>query len=244
MTSNQTTAGVSTTAPGKGFRPSPGAGGFTRIISSIFRVREMSVLIVNIVLIGYFAIANPAFMTAGNIANIADFFSAVAMIAVAEVFLLICGEIDLSSGMTFALIPIIMMTLNNDGMQLWLALLISLMFAVLIGVFNGVISQFLKLPSFIATLGTMYLLHGFALTLAGSTPISAPTDGVLVNIFGGFQWSELIWALAIGFILHILLTQTRYGVHTIASGANLLGASEAGIRVIWARCEHLSSPLS
>jgi simple sugar transport system permease protein len=218
---------------GGGASPSPASGPFSRFAAGIFRVRELSVLIVNIILIIYFSISNSSFLTSGNISNIADFFSSVAMIAAAEVFLLICGEIDLSAGMTFALIPIIMVTLNNNGLQLWLALIISLVIAAAIGLFNGLVNQYIKLPSFIATLGTLYLLHGVALTIAGSTPLPAPTDGVLVAIFGGAQWSELIWALAIGVILHILLTQTRYGAHTIATGANMLGSSEAGIRVGW-----------
>jgi simple sugar transport system permease protein len=213
----------------------PGSGRLSRIGAGIFRIRELSVLLVNIILIVYFAIANPSFLTAGNISNIADFFSAAAIIAAAEVFLLICGEIDLSAGMTFALIPIIMVTLNNNGLPLGLALAISLVVGIAIGLFNGLVNQYLKLPSFIATLGTMYVLHGIALKIAGSTPLPAPTEGVLVGIFGGFHWSELIWALCIGVILQIVLTQTRWGAHTIATGANAIGASEAGIRVSWVK---------
>ena len=197
----------------------------------VFRIRELSVLLVNIVLIIYFSLANPEFFTAGNISNIADFFSAAAIIASGQVFLLICGEIDLSAGMTFALIPIIMVVLNNNGMVLWLALLLSMLVAVVIGLFNGFVNQYIKLPSFIATLGTLYILHGIALSLAGSTPLPAPTSGVIVAIFGGFQWSELIWALTIGVVLQIVLTQTRWGAHTIASGANFQGAAESGIKV-------------
>jgi simple sugar transport system permease protein len=213
------------------------AGNFA---AGVFRIRELSVLLVVVVLVLYFGFANSAFLSADNLSNIADFFSAVAIIAVGEVFLLICGEIDLSAGYTFALVPIIMVTLNSDGIPLIVSLLISLAFAVVVGLFNGLVNQFIKLPSFITTLGTLYVLHGIALKIAGSTPLPAPGqsgtpltggDNVLIQIFGGFKWSELIWALVIGAILHVVLTQTRWGAHTIATGANPIGASEAGIRV-------------
>ena len=197
----------------------------------ILRVRELSVLVVDIVLIIYFGVANPAFFTLSNIQNISDFFSAAALIAVGEVYLLVCGEIDLSAGMTFALVPVAMVTLNNDGIQLWLALIIGLAFAAVIGLFNGLVTQYLNLPSFITTLGTLYLLHGVALTLAGSTPLPAPQDGIIPSIFGVWKWSELTWTVIILLVMQVVLIQTRWGTHTIATGANMIGASEAGIRV-------------
>jgi simple sugar transport system permease protein len=210
------------------------ANGVKAFGNRVLRVRELSVLVVDIVLIAYFGLANPAFFTVPNIQNIANFFSAVALIAAGETFLLICGEIDLSAGMTFALVPVIMVALNGeqgDGLPLWLCLIISLAIAAVIGIFNGLVTQYLKLPSFITTLGTLYVLHGISLTIAGSTPLPAPEDGVLPAIFGGWTWSELVWTIGIVIVMQVVLTQTRWGAHTIATGANLLGASEAGIKV-------------
>ena len=117
------------------------------------------------------------------------------------------------------------------GLPLWLCLIISLTIAALIGVFNGLVTQYLKLPSFITTLGTLYVLHGISLTIAGSTPLPAPQDGVIPAIFGGWMWSELLWTIGIVLIMQVVLTQTRWGAHTIATGANYLGAAEAGIKV-------------
>ncbi|WIB68406.1 ABC transporter permease [Curtobacterium sp. MCBD17_035] len=199
-------------------------------LGGVLRIREFSVLVVDVALIIYFAATNHAFLTGSNIGNIANFLSAAAIIAAGEVFLLICGEIDLSAGMTFALTPILMVTFA-DAMPLWTALLLALVVATLIGLFNGVVNQYLKLPSFIATLGTLYGLHGVALAIAGSTPLPAPTKGALVAVFGGYQWSELVWAVLIVIVMQVVLTSTRSGVHTIATGANLVGASEAGIAV-------------
>lgn len=200
----------------------------------LLRIRELSVLVVVIVLIIYFGVANSAFFTASNVQNIADFFAAAAMIAVGEVFLLVCGEIDLSAGMTFALIPVIMVTLNGEngeGLPLWLSLILGLVFAAVIGLFNGLVTQYLRLPSFITTLGSLYILHGISLTLAGSTPLPAPQDGIIPVIFGGWQWSELTWTVVMVIVFQVVLTQTRWGAHTIAAGANVVGAAESGIKV-------------
>jgi simple sugar transport system permease protein len=231
MSSISETDAVSTVAP----EPPPlRRPRFFTVGSRVLCVRELSVLVVNIILIVYFGLANPAFFSLSNVENIANFFSAVALIAAGETFLLICGEIDLSAGMTFAVVPVIMVTLNGEngqGLPLWLAMIISLLAAALIGAFNGLVTQFLRLPSFITTLGTLYVLHGISLTLAGSTPLPAPQEGVIPEIFGGWTWSELIWAVVIVLVMQIILTQTRWGAHTIATGANALGAAEAGIKV-------------
>jgi simple sugar transport system permease protein len=48
---------------------------------------------------------------------------------------------------------------------------------------------------------------------------------------GEWGYSEIIWTLVIAAVMHVLLRHTRWGLHTIASGANPLGASEAGIQV-------------
>ena len=214
--------------------PERSPSGLRSATNRVLRVRELSVLVVDIVLIVYFGLANPEFFSTGNFQNIANFFSAAALIAVGETFLLICGEIDLSAGMTFALIPVIMVTLNGEageGLPLWLCVIISLVIAALIGVFNGLVTQYLKLPSFITTLGTLYVLHGVSLTIAGSTPLPAPQEGIVPAVLGGWMWSELLWTIGIVLIMQVVLTQTRWGAHTIATGANLLGASEAGIKV-------------
>jgi len=52
----------------------------------------------------------------------------------------------------------------------------------------------------------------------------------VVQIFGGYKWSEILWAIAIVVLMQIVLTQTKMGTYTIATGANMLGAAEAGIK--------------
>jgi simple sugar transport system permease protein len=198
--------------------------------SSVLRLRELSVVIVVIALVLYFQFSNSAFTSSSNIGNIANFASAAAIVAAGEVFLLVCGEIDLSAGMTFGLVPFVMMAANDDGVPMLLSVLIALAVAVVIGLFNGLVNQLLKLPSFITTLGTLYLLHGITLKVSNNFPRPAPQDGTLMHILGASKWSEFIWAVGLAVLMQVVLTQTPWGAQTIATGANMLGASEAGIR--------------
>jgi len=208
------------------------SAGLAGVGSSLLRLRELSVIIVAIALFAYFSIHSPSsFLSKSNFSNISDFVSAWAIIAAGEVMLLVCGEIDLSAAMTYALTPIVMMSLHGNGLPLFVAFLISLVVAATVGLFNGLVTVFLGLPSFITTLGTLFLLHGITLKISGSNPMAAPTEGNLVQALGGWKWSEILWAIAIAIAMQIVLTNTKWGAYTIATGANFVGAAEAGIKV-------------
>jgi simple sugar transport system permease protein len=217
-----------------------------RAAGAILRLRELSVVLVVVVLVGYFAVANSAFLSAANIANVANFTSAVAIVAVGEVFLLICGEIDLSTGMTFALVPFVMLAANDRGVPMLVAVLLGLLAAAAIGLFNGLVTQLLRLPSFITTLGSLYLLHGVTLKVSNNFPRPAPQDGPLWQVLGAGRWSEIAWAAGLAVALQVVLAQTIWGTHTIATGANMLGAAEAGIptRLVKIRSFMLASTLA
>jgi simple sugar transport system permease protein len=210
--------------------PTAGRGTVATATAAVLRLRELSVVLVVIALILYFGLSNSSFFSSANIGNIANFTTATSIIAAGEVFLLVCGEIDLSTGMTFALIPFVMLGANDAGVPMPLAVLIALLVAAAIGLFNGLVTQLLRLPSFITTLGTLYLLHGITLKVSNNFPRPAPQAGTLMHILGGAKWSELSWAIGIAIVMQIVLSQTTWGIHTIATGANATGASEAGIR--------------
>ncbi|MEU4220599.1 ABC transporter permease subunit [Actinoplanes sp. NPDC026623] len=50
------------------------------------------------------------------------------------------------------------------------------------------------------------------------------------QLFGAADWASLTWCVAIVVLFHVVLTRTRWGLHTISVGGNLIGATEAGIR--------------
>ena len=89
-------------------------------------------------LIAYFEIANHDFLlTSANLQNLSQFIAPAAIIACGEIMLMICGEIDLSAGMVFALAPFMMHFAADAGVPVPLAVLLGVAAAGLVGLVNG-----------------------------------------------------------------------------------------------------------
>ncbi len=204
-----------------------------RSLGSFLRWREASILIVALVLIGYFESANRDFLLSGpSLQNLSQFIAPPAIIACGEIMLMIGGEIDLSAGSVFAFAPFVMHFAVQAGLPLIVAVVLALLAAAVVGLINGLITLRLRVPSFVTTLGTLFLLNGFTLTISHGSPVDTPGDDtILASLLGAWGYSEIIWALLIVAAMHVVLRWTRWGLHTIASGGNPLGASEAGIDV-------------
>lgn len=193
---------------------------------------ELRILLVAVLLGAYFETANHDFLlTSASLQNLSQFIAPAAIIAFGEIMLMIGGEIDLSSGMVFAFAPFIMVFAHDAGAPMWLAVIAGLAAAGGVGFVNGAVTVFLRLPSFVTTLGTLFLLNGITLTISRGTPLSTPGDSTFTAVMGGWGYAEICWAVAIAIVMHVMLRHTRWGLHTVASGANPLGASEAGIHV-------------
>lgn len=203
----------------------------TRTFEYIYRFREASILVVGIALVVYFAASNAQFISSDNIRTISQYGAAPAILAAGEVMLLICGEIDLSVGNIYALAPFVMYIAWQHHITLALAVVLGLLVGVVAGIANGLITVLLKVPSFITTLGMLFLLNGITLTISNGFPDTTPWTGNFQSVMGHADYAELVWALLIVLAAQILLSRTRWGLHTVATGGNILGASEAGINV-------------
>lgn len=193
---------------------------------------ELRILLVAVLLAAYFEFANHDFLlTHASLVNLSQFIAPVAIIAFGEIMLMIGGDIDLSAGMVFAFAPFMMVFASDAGAPMWLALVAGLAAAAVIGFVNGAVTVWLRLPSFVTTLGTLFLINGVTLTLSRGTPAATPGSPGFAAIMGASGYSEIIWTAVIAFVMHTLLRHTRWGLHTQAAGANPVGASEAGIHV-------------
>lgn len=200
-----------------------------RVGEFLLRKPESTIAIVAIVLAAYFALANSAFLTAANLRVVSQFVIAVAILAVGQTMVLISGEIDLSQGAVYFMAPFLLFFAMEVGVPLPLAVLLGVLGAGVIGVINGAITIAARIPSFLVTLGMLFVVSGFTLNISDAFPKRAPSEGVGAQIFGLAPFSGLAWVLAIVVVMHLALTQTRWGVYTIAIGGNQLGAREAGV---------------
>jgi len=223
------TAGAAPGGPATG-----GLSGTLRRAAMVFaEQREATVLVVNILLVIYFWRASPDFLTQDNIANITWIVTPIAIIAIGEVFLLVCGELDLSVGFVLGFSGFLMHYLIDFySVPAVLAVLLCLVMGIAVGFCNGFITVALGVPSFITTLGTGYILLGILLVTSHAYPATIPESASGVGkLLGSSTWAEIIWTVVLVAIFHVVFTRTRWGLHTIAVGGNILGASEAGISV-------------
>jgi simple sugar transport system permease protein len=155
------------------------------------------------------------------------------IIGIGLVLLMVCGEIDLSVGYVWTLSPYVMHFFVDSGIPTFFAIVIAIvLLAVVVGGVNGVVTTIFGVPSLITTLGTGYIIYGYALTVSSAEQINLPTASLgLGHWFGSEAWSEFIWATVLVLIFQVILTRTRWGLYTVAVGGNLLGARESGIRV-------------
>lgn len=195
----------------------------------ILRFREASIFIAAVLLVIYFQSTNPAFLSESNIANLVQYTGATAIIAAGMVFVLVSGELDLSVGMVYALSPFVMYFAAEAGAPMGLAALAGLAAAAVVGLLNGAITTLLKVPSFVTTLGMLFLINGFTLTISGGFPVQPEAGETFTMVMGGNYWAEFAWAIAITIVLQFWLVKSRWGLHTIATGGNPIGAAEVGI---------------
>ncbi len=192
---------------------------------------EASVIVVAVVLVLYFQFTNANFLTDANLQTVSQFIAAPVIIACGEIMLLICREIDLSVGQVFALAPFVMERAAQAGAPVVLAIVAALAVCALIGYVIGLITIRLSVPSFITTLGMLFLITGVTLTISRGFPANTPGGPLLTNIMGNWGYAEIVWALGVVLVMHVVLRHTRWGLHTIATGGNVIAAAEAGINI-------------
>jgi simple sugar transport system permease protein len=192
---------------------------------------EASVIVVSVALVIYFELANQNFLTNANVQTVSQFVAAPVIIACGEIMLLICREIDLSVGQVFALAPFVMGFAQAAGLPIIAAMAVALAVSALIGLAIGLVTIGLSVPSFITTLGAFFLINGITLTISRGFPANVPVGTQLAGLMGEWGYAEIVWALAIVAVMHVVLRHTRWGLHTIATGGNITAAAEAGIRI-------------
>lgn len=195
------------------------------------RQREGSILLASVLLTLYFQASSSAFLSGDNITNLVQFTGTTAIIAAGEVFVLVCGELDLSVGMVYALAPFVMYFAAQAGIPMAISVILALAAASVVGLLNGLITVLFRLPSFVTTLGTLFIINGFTLTISGGFPVQPTAGPGFTNAFGASALAESFWAIVIAIVLQFVLNKTRWGLHTIATGGNPTGAAEVGIRV-------------
>ena len=219
-----------------------------RLLFVLSRYREASIAAVAVVLVVYFQIGSHGqFIETQFLGVVFRDTGRFGLIAVAEAMLMITAEIDLSVGSTFALAPYTMGLLSVAwGVPLAIGAAVGIALCVLVGVVNGVITVRFRVPSLITTVGTLFFVQGIVVSIYNSQPIMTPVEEPFNEFFGEslynpradalLSWhsltafSPVLWAIVVVAVMSVVLNRTTFGLHTIATGSNPIGAREIGVR--------------
>ena len=130
-------------------------------MARLLRRPEIGALLAAVVVAIFFWTQNPLFLKLDGIANWTDVASTIGIPAVLIALLMIGGEFDLSAGVMTGSAGLMMGILATEvGMNIWLAIVLTLIAATAVGFTNGYMVMTTKLPSFIVTLATFFILQG------------------------------------------------------------------------------------
>jgi erythritol transport system permease protein len=203
-----------------------------------------------IAIIVVFSFLSPYYFTIANFLTMAQHVAIFGILAVGMLLVILNGGIDLSVGSTLGLSGVVAgflmqgVTLQWFGIILyppvWVVAVLCCMLGALVGLVNGVLIARFKVPAFVATLGVMYVVRGFALLM---------TNGLTYNNLGGrpelgntgFDWLGfnrlagvpigVIVLCVIAILISLVLNRSPFGRWLYASGGNERAAELSGVPV-------------
>jgi len=204
------------------------------ILRRVLVLREAGVLVALILIMLFFGLSTTTFFTTVNLTNVLRQSAVLGIMTMAVTFLIISGEFDLSIGSTFALSAVMGTVMMERGFPMVLAFLLALVLSAVVGAINGVIVTKLKIPSFIATLGTMMIIRSAVLMASQRRPRVLSDRGLISCLFGGGQLFGIIpvpilWLLGVVIVSWIVLAKTPFGYKVYATGGNIQAARLSGI---------------
>jgi simple sugar transport system permease protein len=223
-----------------------------RLFKTYLEKPELAGLILLVVLVVVFQIrSDGVFLNQDNLRGILGILPETGLVAIGVTILMISGEFDLSVGSVFALMPMTMAVLMVQGAPFSLALLAGLLVCALIGFINGYVTIRFAIPSFITTLGMLFIARSLTVVVSGGFPPLLPADlpTWLFTSFVGpgnmFRMS-FVWFVAIAVLTSLMMSRTNFGNWVKATGgfhpaAASMGIPTAGVKIA---CFILCSMLS
>jgi len=183
-------------------------GEYVRVQARRVRGGESGVLPVVLALViitVVFQVISPhhVFLSARNIVNLFQQSAVFMVLAMAEIFALLLGEIDLSVGLVMSLSAVVAAELvqpNGPGWPWWAAIIAALLICSGVGAVQGSLVARLKVPSLVVTLGGLLVLEGVSIIVLGGTLVSISNvrftnEAVLYNLFWGSLSPLASWIL-------------------------------------------------
>lgn len=203
------------------------------LAARVFASQTFWVVIAVILACVFLSFATDAFATSKNLYNITRNITFVAIIALGMTFVIITGGIDLSVGAVVGFATVVVAMMINAGFPIWLAILVTLLVGVAIGMFHGFGIVKMGLPPFIITLATLTSLRGIGLLMTNGNSININSDTFTAfsrNSFIGIP--NLFWmVILVGIPAYIFLHHSRWGRYLFSVGSNAEASRLSGVNV-------------
>ncbi|MGI5504142.1 ABC transporter permease [Lentzea sp. JNUCC 0626] len=222
--------------------------GKPRAMDQLIKRPEIGAMLGALLVFLFFSVVTEQFLSIGGAATWLDDASMLGIMAVAVALLMIGGEFDLSAGVMTASTALVTALLATQlGLNVWLALLVSLAFALAVGALNGWLVMRTGLPSFIVTLGSFLALQGLNLGITrlvtGSVQVSGMREtagyesaGFLFastfQIGGTSFYVSIIWWVLFTVVASTLLMRTKFGNWIFAIGGAAQSSRAVGVPVV------------
>jgi simple sugar transport system permease protein len=222
------------------------------LLSRLLTRPEVGALIGVVVVWGFFAVVAHShnFISWATTSSILNRAAPLGILAVAVALLMIAGEFDLSIGSILGFSGMVVMILvtptsgGGFGWALWPAIAVSLLFAVLTGAFNGAVVIATRLPSFIVTLGSLFIFRGTTIAVtrlltdrtqlgqlddASGYELARKIFASNTTVFGSQFNVAILWWIVLTIFATWILLRTRSGNWIFGTGGALDAARNVGV---------------
>lgn len=184
-----------------------------------------------VALIFVFALLNPNFLSKFNIVSMAQSLAPYAIMGLGVTFVIATGGIDLSIGTTCIAAAVVAGKLYMLGMPLWLTIPTMIAIGALVGVINGLLVAKLKIPAFIATLGTMMFGRGLSAIIVSIPNVFFPGGTWFNKVFSNYDGIPvgLLWVILFAIICMYLMYKCKIGRYILSVGSNEEATRLSGI---------------
>ncbi len=209
---------------------------FSNLLWTIARFREAGISLFILILMVIVTLRAPSFLTIDNFEDILLNISILVIVALAQTMVIITHGIDLSVSSMIGLVAMMVafVVKQNPEMSVLLAVMMGMALGAVLGIFNGLIITYGKVPPIIATLGTLTIYRGLVFYYSQGTWINSfelPASFKLLSKGTPLGLPNMvIIAILVAVLVYYFLNHTRTGRDIFAVGSNPEAAQFAGIR--------------
>lgn len=207
-------------------------GGGATALRRVVKAESFGIVLILLIMGTFLAFASDQFLTQENLLSVFRQFSFIGIIAIGQCLVIITGGIDLSVGSVFAFAGVTSAyAMTKMGMGVPAGIAIGLGTGLAVGLLNGLFITRLRLPPFIATLGTLSIARGLSYALTSGFPLPNLPDAFkyIGQGYVGIVPVPVLLLIALGIVFSFFLENTIVGRRTYATGSNEEAARVSGV---------------